>query len=93
MFLQLQSSEIFLQLKLSNGYSRAYLANVSTCRHSPTTFVRTRQTRRHLPKAIFFKNVTCLAKFARVLSESGKFETSENCLIKIQLTVFTIQSS
>ena len=44
-----------------------------TRRHSPTCFAR---TRRHSPKAIFEKNVTRLAKFAQVLSESRKFGTS-----------------
>ncbi len=44
-------------------------------------FGRTRQTRRHSPNAIFEKNVTCLAKFARVLSESHEFGASGQCLI------------
>jgi hypothetical protein len=44
-------------------------------------FGRTRQTRRHSPNAIFEKNVTRLAKFARVLSESHKFGASGQCLI------------
>jgi hypothetical protein len=39
-------------------------------------FGRTRQTCRHLSKAIFEKNVTRLAKFAQVLSESRKFGTN-----------------
>jgi len=51
-----------------------------TRRHSPTCFAWTRQTRQHSPKAIFEKNVTRLAKFARVLSELRKFGTSGHCL-------------
>jgi hypothetical protein len=49
---------------------------------SPTCFARTCQTRRHLPKAILEKNVTCLAKFARVLSESREFGASGHSLGK-----------
>jgi hypothetical protein len=51
---------------------------------SPTfakPFARTRRTRRHLPKAIFEKNVTRLAKFARVIRESRKFGESSHCLV------------
>ncbi len=49
--------------------------------HLPSRVARTRQTRRHSPKAIFEKNVTCLAKFARVTCESRKFGTSGNSLV------------
>ena len=70
--------------------SRGLASTRQTRRHSPTCFARTRQTRktrrhsptcfartrRHSPKAIFEKNVTRLAKFAQVLSESRKFGTS-----------------
>ena len=53
-------------------------------RDSPTFakhFARTRQTRRHSPKAISEKNVTRLAKFARVMRESREFGESCHCLI------------
>ncbi len=49
---------------------------------SPTfTQPFTRQTRPHLPKAIFEKNVTCLDKFARVTRESREFGTSGGSLV------------
>jgi hypothetical protein len=50
-----------------------------------TYFARTRQTRRHSPKAIFEKNVTRLAKFARVTRESRKFGASSHCLVSLQM--------
>jgi hypothetical protein len=40
------------------------LARLADIRQRP--FCETRQTRRHSPKAIFEKNVTHLAKFARL---------------------------
>jgi hypothetical protein len=49
-------------------------------------FARTRQTRRHLPKAISEKNVTCLAKFERVMRESREFGASGHCLPEDQKT-------
>ncbi len=52
-----------------------------TRRLLPNHFARTRQTRQHSPKAIFEKNVTCLAKFARVIHESREFGTSSHCLL------------
>ena len=55
-----------------------------TCWHSPSLFARTRQTSQYLPNAIFGKNVTCLAKFARVLSNSGKCGVIRECLVLIK---------
>jgi hypothetical protein len=57
-------------------------------RHSPTIFARTRQTHGHSPKAICEKNVTRLAKFARVLSESRKFGASGHYLNVTQLATY-----
>ena len=51
-----------------------------TRRHSPSRFARTRQTRRNSPKAIFEKNVTRLAKFARVIRKTRANFTSSHCL-------------
>jgi hypothetical protein len=57
------------------------------CEYSPDSptfaklFCKTCQTRQHSPKAIFEKNVTRLAKFARVICESRKFGASSHCLI------------
>ncbi len=47
-------------------------------------FAWTRQTRRNSPKAIFEKNVTRLAKFARVIRETCTNFASSHCLIKSQ---------
>ncbi len=52
-----------------------------TCWHLPSLFARTRQTSRYLPNAMFWKNVTRLAKFAWVLSDSGKCGVSSQCLV------------
>jgi hypothetical protein len=52
-----------------------------TCQHSPNHLPSTRQTRRHLPNAIFEKNVTRLATFARVIRHSRKFGASGHCLL------------
>jgi hypothetical protein len=49
-------------------------------------FARTRQTRRNLPKAIFEKNVTRLAKFAGVIRETRANFASSHCLV---LTFFS----
>jgi hypothetical protein len=46
---------------------------------------RTRQTCLHSPKAIFEKNVTRLAKFTQVMSESREFGASSHCLLKMHL--------
>jgi hypothetical protein len=64
-----------------------------TCRHSPSRLPSTRQTRRHSPnrfarQANFEKNVTHLAKFAQVMSESREFGASSHCLI---LTLYMTQ--
>jgi hypothetical protein len=75
-----------------------------TCQHSPSRVARTRQnrqylpnhlpstrqTRRHSPKAIFEKNVTCLATFAQVIRHSCKFGASGHCLklIHLHFTIF-----
>ncbi len=52
----------------------------------------TRQTRPHSPKAIFEKNVTRIAKFARVIRDSREFGASSHCLrfftLLIERTVF-----
>ena len=45
------------------------------------------QTRRHLPKAIFEKNVTRLDKFTRVMSKSREFGASGHCLICSQVVI------
>ncbi len=58
----------------------AYSHPCKTCRHSPSWFGRTHQTRPYLPNTIFEKNVTRLAKFGRVLTESRKFGASGHCL-------------
>ncbi len=52
-----------------------------TCPHLPTSFARTYHTWWHSPNAIFEKDVNCLTKFARVLSESCKFCASGHYLI------------
>jgi hypothetical protein len=83
------------EFKLSNGYSPANLANSSTraklavfgeCEYSPKRplanhLPSTRQTRRHSPNAIFEKNVTRLATFARVIRHSREFGASGHCLV------------
>jgi hypothetical protein len=48
--------------------------------HLPSCVARTRQTHRDSPKAIFEKNVTCLAKFSRLMRESREFGASSHCL-------------
>jgi hypothetical protein len=53
-----------------------------TRQHLPSTFARTPQTRRHSPKAIFEKNINHLAKFTRVMRESGECGASGHCLSK-----------
>ncbi len=55
--------------------------------NSPTftkLVARTRQTRRHSPKAIVEKNVTRLDTFARVICHSREFGASGHCLVKRQ---------
>jgi len=76
---------------VSNRYSRSNLANLSTRQKSTFfgkyshllkwSFSKIFDTRQHLPKAVFEKNVTRLAKFVRVLSKSCKFGASGHCLI------------
>jgi hypothetical protein len=56
-----------------------YLILCQNFQHSPSCLASTRQTRRHLPKAIK-KNVSCLAKLLQVLSESREFGASGHCL-------------
>ncbi len=41
---------------------------------------------RHSPNAIFEKNVTRLATFARVIRHSRKFGASGHCLVFLQIT-------
>ena len=50
-------------------------------RHSPSRFASTRQTRQHSPTAVFEKNVTRLATFARVIRHSREFGASGHCLV------------
>jgi hypothetical protein len=52
-----------------------------TRQHSPNHLPSTRQTRRHSPNAIFEKNVTRLATFARVIRHSREFGASGHCLV------------
>ncbi len=65
----------------------------------PSRVARTRQTCRHLPKAIFEKNVTRLDKFAQVMRESREFGASGHSLDifqirqKINGTVFFLRIS
>jgi hypothetical protein len=60
------------------------------CSDSPNSpkfasgFARTRQTRRNLPKVIFEKNVTRLAKFMRVIRVTSAAFASSHCLCKNQ---------
>ncbi len=90
---------------LSNGNSRANFAcanfaNVvitggSTCGCVFGAFRVddvTRQTRRHSPEAIFEKNVTLLAKFARVTRESREFGASGHSLVLLQYLLVKICS-
>ncbi len=63
-----------------------YASTRQTRRHSPSRVARTRRTCRHLPKAIFEKNVTRIAKFTRVIFESRKFGASSHSLIFTQLS-------
>jgi hypothetical protein len=61
----------------------AFFGNVSDWPDSPTfskLCCADSQTRRDSPKAIFEKNVTRLAKFARVIRNSRKFGASGHCL-------------
>jgi hypothetical protein len=51
----------------------------------PNHLPSTRQTRRHSPKAIFEKNVTRLATFARVIRHSCEFGASGHCLGKAHI--------
>jgi hypothetical protein len=55
-----------------------------TRQHSPNHLPSTRQTRRHSPNAIFEKNVTRLATFARVIRHSREFGASGHCLVLLR---------
>jgi hypothetical protein len=48
----------------------------------------THQTHQHSPNAIFEKNVTRLAKFARVICESLKFGTISHCFEDFDIPFF-----
>ncbi len=77
--------QILLYLKISFFvHKMTQLKNLPDLPSFAKQFNRTCQTCQYSPKAIFDKNVTRLAKFARVMSESRDFDTSVQCLIKIQ---------
>ncbi len=65
---------------VSLTFAKPCYADSPNSRHSPSHFASTRQTRQHSPKAIFEKNVTRLAKFARVIRETRADFASSHCL-------------
>jgi hypothetical protein len=50
----------------------------------PKQFWDACQTCQHLPKAILEKNLTCLAKFARVMRELSEWWARGHCLVFIK---------
>jgi hypothetical protein len=75
----------FVRLASVAGICQTVLRDAPDSPHLPSHFARTRRTRQHSPKAIFEKNVTRLAKFARVTCESREFGASSHCLVLVHV--------
>ena len=71
---------MFLKFAKFAKLAKNILNTCQTCICQNVAICGTRQTRPHLPKAIFDKNVTRLDTFARVIRHFCEFGASGHCL-------------
>jgi hypothetical protein len=72
---------MFLKFAKFAKLAKNILNTHQTCICQNVAICGTHQTQPNLPKAIFEKNVTRLAKFERVIHDSREFGASSHCLV------------